>query len=41
MTAVSNSVNSAGIVGGVPIPECLLPMQEEDEEKKNKKKKQA
>jgi hypothetical protein len=38
---VSNSVNSVGIVGGVSIPECSLPMQEEDEKKKNKKKKQA
>jgi hypothetical protein len=37
MTAVSNSVNSVGIVDGVPIPECLFPMQEE--EAKNKKKK--
>jgi hypothetical protein len=37
---VSKSVNSVGIVGGVSIPECLLPMQEEDE-KENKKKKQA
>jgi hypothetical protein len=39
---VSNSVNSVEIVGGVSIPECLLPMQEEDEKKnkkKNKKKK--
>jgi hypothetical protein len=37
MTAVSNLLSSAGIVGGVPILECLLPMQEK--EAKNKKKK--